>query len=290
MSQLQDKTQRQPQSERASSTSATASSQLDGFIITEADAVMRAGPTSTVTEQAEALMREWEELRHTAGIPPPKEGGPLWPQYLIELWPLDQITTYWDTHGSKCYPQLSKVFMSVSAMVAAAAEIERDYGVAGKLMAPSRSSIDPEYTEMVCLIREFLGGKTAVVPDDLLPELKQPIKEDDIEAAIPERLRLAADDDLDSDVEDDEADDVFSSVLYEERRALARRQAEREAERKRRRQAEASESNERRVRPRIQGSDDDSGDDSREARWFRRYREQAEGRRNAQRDALSGDT
>lgn len=91
----------------------------------------------------------------------------------------EEVANFWQCYGRKHFPIVAWVARALLGAPASSAVLERDFGEAGKLVNRQRSSISPEYVEMLM----FLRGALDAIPDDV-PALSQ----EQADAAIPTRL------------------------------------------------------------------------------------------------------
>lgn len=170
---------------------------------------------STASDLAEHAMTEWEQLPHQHGLDV-GDKMQLTPDDLLTALPFERLLEWWRDHASKQYPMLVEVAMSLFAMEGAAAAIERDFCVSGKILTAEKSSTDGAAVDMMMFIRGIITGKAVVIPDDFAPHLKV-MTEAEV-AAVVEDVRSVpgeGEDDLDSDVGEDpeDAEARISSVL-----------------------------------------------------------------------------
>lgn len=185
----------------------------DGDDYSDDDVVCTSSYRMSARQQADKAMEEWESLKYQGGIEEhfkEKKVRELTPEMIMEIIPIEKTLEYWKNHGMKYYPLLAEVAVSVMAVEAAAADIERDFCVSGMILTGQRSTTCPLDVDMLMFCRRFFGGQEVIIPDDLEPHLEVMSNAD--EKVFRETMKRVPNpengDDLDSDVELDDEDAI----------------------------------------------------------------------------------
>lgn len=99
----------------------------------------------------------------------------------VKSYPLTVSLQWWRDKGRTKFPLIAEAARCLLAIKASAGHIEQDFSLAGHMVGPRRSSLDPAYVDMVLVLK-------ALKPDDVplkehVPELSQ----EELAAAIPKR-------------------------------------------------------------------------------------------------------
>lgn len=109
-----------------------------------------------VLEKVEAEMDRWKH-----------DFGNTW-QFKSDTKKCETILEFWNRQQSK-YPIMYRVSLVLLAIPPSAAEIERDFGIAGNLVTKNRTSIKGEYIDMSL----FCNCNRGLILIDQVPELSQ---------------------------------------------------------------------------------------------------------------------